>query len=191
MKFKAIREHKKIHFPFVLLICINNPFKVWVGRKKKKQKEQTTTKTSKPCQRWETGQEATVSRVKGKPCYDCFLHGDKKDQSEALKSFHCSGQVTCSVIVLGCRVKPGFSPPGLDFPPVAKLRAGLCLPALNLVACTCSFTVTEGYLQLLLTWSFPPSFCGPSFVAGFWQDTPRLAWAAAGTHPVCWTHLLG
>ena len=131
-----------------------------------------------------------MSRVKRKPCCDYFLHGDKKDQSGALKTLHCSGQVTCSVTVLGCRVKPGFSPLGLDFPPTAKLQAGLCLSALNLVACTCSFTVTEGYLQLLLTWSFPPSFCGPSFVAGFWQNSPSLALAAAGTHPVHGTHLL-
>lgn len=174
----------------MFLICTINPFKVWVGREEKKQREHIITETSKPCQRWETGQEATVSRVKRKPCCDYFLQGDEKDQSRALKSFHCSGQVTYSVIVLGCRVKPGFSPLGLDFLPVAKLGAGLCLSALNLVAYICSFTATEGYLQSLLTWSFPPSFCGPSFVAVFWQNNPRLVLAAVGTRPVHGTHLL-
>lgn len=89
-----------------------------------------------------------MSRVKREPYYDYFLHGDKKDQTGTLKCLHCSGQVTCSVIVPGCKVKPDFSPLGFDFPPVAKLQAGLCLSGLNLVAYTCSFTVTEGYLQL-------------------------------------------
>lgn len=88
--------------------------------------------------------------------------------------------------MLGCRVKSGFSPPGLDFLPMQKLQAGLCLSALNLVAYPCSFTVTEGYLQLLLTQSFPASFCGPSYVAGFWQKSPKLGISSCRHPPCAW-----
>lgn len=57
---------------------------------------------SKPCQRQETGQEATLASTKIKTCSDYFLHGGEKGQAMAFKSLPFFGLVASSVIVLCC-----------------------------------------------------------------------------------------
>lgn len=64
-----------------------------------------------------------------------------------------------------------LSPLGHGFLPVARLQASLCLFALNLVAYTCCFTITEGYLC--------DCWCGlslpPSVALLLWRDLGRTA----------------
>lgn len=52
---------------------------------------------SKPCQRQETGQEATLASTKIKTCSDYFLHGGEKGQAMA---FLWSGSFICNCSML-------------------------------------------------------------------------------------------
>lgn len=183
---RCIKEHKECISPFLLLlICINNPFQVGAEREKKKKETEIAgcSKTSNPFQSWETGQEATWTRLKRKSSCACFLHGDRKDQCEALVPLHCFGQRICSVVVLGGRVKSG----------------SILLAMASCLWWNCKqvgiYLLWIGILHMwfhckwrlslwLLMWSFPSCFCGPSLVEGFGQNSPHSAVVAAGPHPV-------